>query len=125
MDELCECPGPKTRTMVQQNANTCQTCNKFMVHQSFYELPRLENEGENEEGQNQNGVGPELLNLLKNLSLGYTKPRGEGSVKLKAPSYAGKKEDGEVAHFFIKVKNYLEANKVSRPDAKIRVFKQC
>ena len=110
-DEFCQCPGSKTKGIVKKNKNKCPEAN---CRKKLTDIPGYDSDTEKNEPSRSKQSLKILAEWLDGLSSGQlkgarTKDQSQSSVKIKPPSFKGSEDP---AHFFIKIKNFFDINKV-------------
>ena len=127
--EFCSCPGTKTKASIKKNNNKCPNpnCGKKLTDIQGYDTDDSTNEPTKNEQQFK--IFADWLEGLSTGQLkgnrsarGNTNDQNQNSVRIKPPSFEGRDDP---AHFFIKLKNFIEINKIKKEAEKIAVLKSC
>ena len=121
-DDFCQCVGAKTKGIIKKNNNKCpQTnCGKRMTDIQGYE-------SDTEDSTKSDKSMKILTEWLDGLAAGNlkgtkTKDQNQSSVRIKPPTFRGSEDP---AHFFIKLSNFIDLNKISKEKDKCAVLKSC
>ena len=121
-DEFCQCVGAKTKGIIKKNNNKCPqaNCGKKMTDIQGYESDTEDST----RGDKSIKILTEWLDGLVsgNLKGARTKEQNQSSVRIKPPTFRGSEDP---AHFFIKLSNFIDLNKISREKDKCAVLKSC
>ena len=109
-DEYCKCASVKTTKKIKKHKNECPSCNLKMSDYDSDQESKI------------------IIDLIRGMSTGQlgltrtNKEQSQSSVKIKPPAFEGK---GDPTHFFIKIKNFFEINKVQTEKEKSAILKSC
>ena len=121
-DDFCQCKGPKTKGIVKKNNNKCPqpNCGKKMTDIQGYESDTEDST----KGDKSIKILTEWLDGLVsgNLKGARTKDQNQSSVRIKPPTFRGSEDP---AHFFVKLSNFIEINKIKKEEDKCAVLKSC
>ena len=127
--EYCSCPGARTKDIIKKNKNKCPNtdCGKKMTDIPGYDSDEPASEPSRNEHQFKI-----FADWLEGLSTGQvrgikpakenTSDQNQSSVRIKLPSFGGQ---GEPTHFFVKLQNFIEINKIKKEAEKLAVLKSC
>ena len=123
-DEFCQCPGSKTKGIVKKNKNKCPEAN---CGKKLTDIPGYDSDTEQKEPSRSEQSLKILTEWLDGLSSGHlkgakTKDQNQSSVRIKPPSFKGSEDP---AHFFVKLNNFVEINKIKKEEEKSAILKSC
>ena len=127
--EFCSCTGTKTKASIKRNNNKCPNtdCGKKMTDIQGYDTD--ESTSETTKNEHQFKIFADWLEGLSTGQVkgnrsakGNTSDQNQNSVRIKPPSFEGRDDP---AHFFIKLKNFIEINKIKKEAEKIAILKSC
>ena len=128
-EDFCSCTGTKTKANIKKNNNKCPdpNCGKKMTDIPGYDSD--ESAGEPSRNEHQFKI---FADWLEGLSIGQVKTgrpgkgntsdQNQNPVRIKPPSFEGRNDP---AHFFVKLQNFVEINKIKKEAEKIAVLKSC
>ena len=122
--DFCQCPGPKTKGIVKKNKNKCPDTN---CGKKLTDIPGYDSDTEKKEPPKSDQSIKILTEWLDGISSGQlkgarTKDQSQSSVRIKPPSFKGSEDP---AHFFVKMNNFVEINKIKKEEDKSAILKSC
>ena len=123
-DEFCQCKGPKTKGIIKKNNNKCPqpNCGKKMT-----DIQGYDSDTENKDPSRGEQGLKILTDWLEGLSTGQLKTaksrdQYHSSVRIKPPTFKGNEDP---AHFFVKLNNFVEINKIRKDEERSAILKSC
>ena len=127
-EDYCSCTGTKTKASIRKHNNKCPDpgCGKKMTDIPGYDID--EPTGEPSRNEQQFKVFADWLEALSAGQVKTGRPvkgsnsdQNQNPVRIKPPSFEGRNDP---AHFFVKLQNFVEINKIRKEAEKNCSFKK-